>query len=584
MTDNALFLLDTVLQKRQDERDRPIPDDKAFEIFACEQVLRDFELTPDEIVEGVVGGGNDGGLDGIYVFLNEELLSEDHDIFDPAANYTLPRNPQLRLVLIQAKREQSFTEVAFDRVRDSAGRLLELGVDESELRSLYEDQVVNRTGMFRLALKLAATRHPSVHIEFVYATKGSLGNIHNKVQIKARSLEEQFARVMPGAIGRVQFVGASELYEQSNKQTSYTMQLTYRENATSDTGAEKSHVVLVKLEDYLNFITADDGSLRRHIFDWNVRDFEGNVEVNAEIEKSLREDDAPEFWWLNNGITIVCSKATVVGKTFSLDDVQVVNGLQTSHTIYNVLSEEGSGPARDRSVLVRVLVTGDDAKTRDRVIRATNRQTTVTAASLRATDEVQRNIEVYFAAHGWWYDRRKNYYRNNGKSPERIIGIPFLAQAVMAMGLSRPNDSRARPSSLLKKDSDYELVFSAKTQIDVFLWLARSQKAVDAFLLAESSNAQERTNLRFHLAMYAASKLMVGRVRSPQQLRGLVANGIEIESADLTSCYHDVKSVFIDHVLSTGSAPDKSAKGTEFRDALLYELSQQGLLEANGGA
>lgn len=584
MTDNALFLLDTVLQKRQDERDRPIPDDKAFEIFACEQVLRDFELTPDEIVEGVVGGGNDGGLDGIYVFLNEELLSEDHDIFDPAANYTLPRNPQLRLVLIQAKREQSFTEVAFDRVRDSAGRLLELGVDESELRSLYEDQVVNRTGMFRLALKLAATRHPSVHIEFVYATKGSLGNIHNKVQIKARSLEEQFARVMPGAIGRVQFVGASELYEQSNKQTSYTMQLTYRENATSDTGAEKSHVVLVRLEDYLNFITADDGSLRRHIFDWNVRDFEGNVEVNAEIEKSLREDDAPEFWWLNNGITIVCSKATVVGKTFSLDDVQVVNGLQTSHTIYNVLSEEGSGPARDRSVLVRVLVTGDDAKTRDRVIRATNRQTTVTAASLRATDEVQRNIEVYFAAHGWWYDRRKNYYRNNGKSPERIIGIPFLAQAVMAMGLSRPNDSRARPSSLLKRDSDYELVFSAKTQIDVFLWLARSQKAVDAFLLAESSNAQERTNLRFHLAMYAASKLMVGRVRSPQQLRGLVANGIEIESADLTSCYHDVRSVFIDHVLSTGSAPDKSAKGTEFRDALLYELSQQGLLEANGGA
>lgn len=572
MTDNALFLLDTVLQKRQDERDRPIPDDKAFEIFACEQVLRDFELTPDEIAEGVVGGGNDGGLDGIYVFLNEEILSEDHEIFDPAANYTLPRSPQLRLILIQAKREQSFTEVAFDRVKDSSERLLELGADESELRSLYENQVVNRMGMFRMALKLAATRHPSVHIEFIYATKGSLGNIHNKVKIKARSLEEQFARVMPGAIGKVHFLGASELYEQSNKQTSYTMQLTYRENATSDTGAEKSHVVLVRLEDYLNFITADDGSLRRHIFDWNVRDFEGNVEVNAEIEKSLRDDDAPEFWWLNNGITIVCSKATVVGKTFSLDDVQVVNGLQTSHTIYNVLSGEGSGPARDRSVLVRVLVTGDDAKTRDRVIRATNRQTTVTAASLRATDEVQRNIEVYFAAHGWWYDRRKNYYRNIGKSPERIIGIPFLAQAVMAMGLSRPNDSRARPSSLLKRDSDYELVFSAKTQIDVFLWLARSQKAVDAFLLAESSIAQERTNLRFHLAMYAAAKLMAGRVRSPQQLRGLVANGVEIESADLASCYHDVRMVFIDHVLSTGDAPDKSAKGTEFRDALLYEL------------
>jgi hypothetical protein len=47
--------------------------------------------------------------------------------------------------------------------------------------------------------------------------------------------------------------------------------------------------------------------------------------------------DAPEFWWLKNGVTVVCSKASVIGKTYSLNDVQVVNGLQTSYVNFTVL-------------------------------------------------------------------------------------------------------------------------------------------------------------------------------------------------------------------------------------------------------
>lgn len=101
------------------------------------------------------------------------------------------------------------------------------------------------------------------------------------------------------------------------------------------------------------------------------------------------------------------------------------------------------------------------------------------AASLRATDDVQRDIEAYFLGHEWYYDRRKNYYRNSGRSPERIVSIPLLAQAVMAMGLSRPDDSRARPSSLLKRDDDYRKIFSENVPVEIYLWLAQAQKAVD---------------------------------------------------------------------------------------------------------
>jgi hypothetical protein len=228
-----------------------------------------------------------------------------------------------------------------------------------------------------------------------------------------------------------------------------------------------------------------------------------------------------------------------------------------------------SHPSFERSVLVRILVTGDDPATRDRVIRATNRQTTVPAASLRATDDIQRNIESFFLAHGWFYDRRKNFYRNNGKSPERIIGIPMLAQAVMAMALSRPDNSRARPSSLLKRDDDYKKIFSSSVPLPIYLWLGKSQKAVDAFLASEAANAQERTNLRFHLAMTAAATLAGHRIYDPAQLNPIASEERDIGEADLAQCLLDLRESFAKFAEQTGDTPDKIAKGPEFVTFLL---------------
>jgi hypothetical protein len=568
VANNELVLLDQVLVQRQGERPTPIRDDDAFELFACEQALRARDVSSEEIANGVLGGGNDGGMDGVYVFLADVLLSEDSEIFqEDFAPSKMPVGARLELWVVQAKREVSFTETAVEKVADSTRRLLSLAEQEDDLRKLYSPAVVTRTGYFRNALRALAARHPKVEIHFVYATRGQVATIDTKVVIKGRDLETQLAEVMPGAVGTVEFLGAAELWRRANDVPSYTTQLTYQENATSGS----SHVALVKLRDYIKFLTDEHGDLRRHTFDWNVRDYQGDVEVNREIRDSLQDTTGPEFWWLNNGVTVVCSNASVVGKTYALDDVQVVNGLQTSHTIYNVLRTVADDHAAlERAVLVRILVTGNDPATRDRVIRATNRQTSVPAASLRATDDIQRDIESYFLGHGWFYDRRKNFYRNNGKSPERIVSIPLLAQAVMAMGLSRPDNSRARPSSLLKRDDDYKKIFSSSIPLGIYLWLAESQKAVDAFLLSETANAtaQERTNLRFHLAMVAAARVAGTRVWAPAQLRPVATARTPIASADLATCLKLVRDRFTAFEAKTGDPADKIAKGQEFVELL----------------
>ena len=517
---NAVVTLDAVLAARQG----PLATDSAdttFELFAFEQILKSRDLTDDEILDGQVGGGDDGGLDGLYTFLDGALLRVDSDIFDPNwVPTSVKKNPELTLFAIQAKTTPSFGETAFEKANTTLEILLNLERTEAELTALFSAAVVERIQIFRQAFTLLASRHPTVTLHFAYASKGDTQGVDSKVVTRQVELKARLSGLIYGSTAEVALVGARELLDLSARQRPLALQLRYQDNMT---GAD-SHVAIVRLADYFDFITDEIGALRTYIFDWNVRDYEGDVEVNREIREGLRDAGSPEFWWLNNGVTVLCSTATISGRTFSLDDVQIVNGLQTSVTIYDHLRTAApDDPSRDRSILVRIIVT-EDPPTRDRVIRATNSQTSVTAASLRATDQIQRDLELFFAQRGWYYERRKNYYKNLGRNPERIIGIPFMAQSMMAMGLGEPDNSRARPSSLIKRQADYERLFDPEVGYDIYLYAAATQRHVDDFLKSApaGANTQERTNLRFHLSTLLVSSAIGEPIRHPSQLRPLL--------------------------------------------------------------
>jgi hypothetical protein len=310
MTNNDLVLLDAALREAQSIRDAPLPDDVTFELFSCEQVLRDYDLSRDEIEAGRVGGGRDGGLDGVYAFLGDTLLAEDADVLSEQSKpSSFARNLDLTLWLIQAKRETSFTETAIDLVSSSVGRLLDLQQDEDELLELYSAEVVYRVRMFTTAWQKLATRRPNLRINFAYVSRGDTGNIHPSVSQKARDLERELVSLVSGAEVRVTFLGAAELWALHNETPSYTLELPFQENATSGS----SHVAIVLLQDYFAFITDEKGSLLRYVFDWNVRDYQGDIEVNQEIRGSLMDEDSPEFWWMNNGVTIISRVSGLCG-------------------------------------------------------------------------------------------------------------------------------------------------------------------------------------------------------------------------------------------------------------------------------
>ena len=547
MAANDEVLLNQLLNEQKEARNvagvPALADDRAFEIFACDQALRDFDLTEAEVIDGVVGGGRDGGFDGIFTFMNDVLLTEDSEIFEQDFSPSkLPRGAKLELVLLQAKQQSSFGESALEKAKISIEQLLDLRATEEVLEPLFNAGVIERIMIFRNALLTLLSKSPNVSIRFVYASKGDISTINTRVKAKAELVKREMEKAYSKANADVQFLGAAELWRTATSLASYSLDLSFDEQL----GLDGSHIVLTTLAEYRRFISNDDGTLRRHIFDWNVRDWQGGVEVNDEIIASLMAASSPEIWWMNNGVTVICSSASSVGDKFRLEDVQVVNGLQTSVSIFEAFKNvDPDDPRLQRHLVVRLLAT-EDLEYRDKVIRATNRQTKVPDASLRATDPLQRQIEVFLLSGGLYYDRRRNYYKNIGKPSTNIVSIIYLAQAMLAVCFAEPNGARARPGAVMKNDLAYRRVFDPDIELIIFQAALQIQRAVDAYLDVHAVDPQERTNLRFYLATMAVSKLVGGVVRAPSQLLKVAQAGSLPSEAQIEESLKELRAIIKD--------------------------------------
>ena len=74
--------------------------------------------------------------------------------------------------------------------------------------------------------------------------------------------------------------------------------------------ANEGYVGLVRLSSFRTFLAEDEdpNALAERIFESNVRGFVPESPVNDEIAESLKHPaDEPNFWLLNNGVTIIAS-------------------------------------------------------------------------------------------------------------------------------------------------------------------------------------------------------------------------------------------------------------------------------------
>ncbi|UTD55725.1 AIPR family protein [Halomonas sp. MS1] len=496
---NDQIILEQIIKERCAESGDELTVSEYFEIYSASEILKNYDLTYDDISYGIVGDGGDGGIDSIYTFINGESLKEDTPV------NTSQKKNHIELVIIQSKTSASFKEDAVMKFRESAQDLFNLANNPDDYATRYNVDLIDKVKLFRdLYAKLAKT-FPKIEIRYFYATQGD--DVHQNVSGKVPKLQEDIFRMFSGAEFSFEFIGATKLLEMTRNVPSTSRVLEVAESPIGTTAG--SYLCLVSLSKYYEFVS-DSGSLARSIFESNVRDYQGSVVVNTGIRKTLENQESENFWYLNNGVTIITPKAVMAGKQLTIEDPQIVNGLQTSHEIYQYFSQLESHGGDERAVLVRVICE-EDEEARDRIIRATNSQTSIPPASLRSSDDIHRNIEDFLKSNGYYYDRKKNFYKNQGMPVSKIISISYMAQAMMAIMLLKPDSARARPSTLINSDVEYKRIFSLDKPIDIYLKTIQIMKAVEAYLKPENCEIQlERktiTNIKFYVAMVASIKI-----------------------------------------------------------------------------
>ena len=519
MSKNAQILLESLIEQEFQNNDNYSSISDYFEFFSASQILKNQGLSDDEVDNGIVGKGLDGGCDSIYLFLNNLLITPD-----VVEHISAPKDSILEMIIIQSKKTTSFGEDAVMKWKTISGNLLDLSKTTTDFTARYNADILEAFTTFRDTYTRLITSRVKLKFRFYYATLAS--ELHPNVIQQAEELKDTIKGLFPNAVVEVTFVDSDTLFEMYNAVIENRVNLKFADIPISPN--QKNYVALVDLKSYFNFIVNDEGDVRKSFFDSNVRDYQGKNNVNSSISETLHRADDNDFWWLNNGVTVLASEATLVNnRELQIVNPEIVNGLQTSMEIYNYFSENREAlESEKRSILLRIIVP-DNEESRDQIIFATNNQTNIPKATLRVTDPIHLQIEMYFKSRGLFYDRRKNYYKNQGRKPAEIVGVSFLAQCLITIFLKKPDYARARPSTLLNDEKTYNELYEKNNDLEVFYRVALLGKKIQRNVRSGSDySSVEKSDILYYV-LYAVIADVLGKKNiTPADIKNLDIDSI----------------------------------------------------------
>lgn len=566
MSEDSQFLLKTVIEQSRSKHYPGISSDKYFEIFSAEQVLKYRRFNPDstEIESGIVGGDGDGGVDGFYLFVNRKFIREDTDT-------TVFKDQQVNveLVIIQAKNKASFEESVPMKIKDFTEHCLRLNADIGPKEQLlYSESLLTLVKKFHDIYKPALSLRPNLSISFFHVSLADMCD--PKVQARAELLVDKVKEFFPTCECGYKFIHGQDLLKFFHQQPERTLPLVTPKYFDWKSFYKSAYACVVYLPDFYRFIT-DNDILREYMFEANVRDHAPDVKVNKGIRETLTGPENDDFWWLNNGITILASGVSYNDGALQVTDPLIVNGLQTSYELFKYFAVAGVSNDDKRALMVKVIVNIDEV-TSDRIINATNSQTKIEAINLHATEQIHRNVEMALKTVGLFYDRRKNYYKNKGEPAAKIITIGYMSQAIAAIVLQQPDHARARPTTVAQKN--YRTLFSDKYPVLLYTKCAQIMKRVDSYLDDKHVMRGTKLNLLFYLAMYATCAVL----HTDKPLRARIASFdlVLLTNSLLDECY----TWLVDKFTQFGG-DDKAAKGSFLAAALKERIIEKYGKKAN---
>ncbi|MDY6992629.1 MAG: AIPR family protein [Pseudomonadota bacterium] len=467
---------------------------KQFELFVNYSILAARLVNTYEL-DDVTTSDEDDGIDGLAIIIDEELVISYEDA--EAYFKTGRKNHDVEIVFIQAKTSEGFDLGDFLKFKE--GILRFSNADDYASR----DTVLNNAReVFDVILsnvpKIRGGK-PDITIRFattgVYRNPDALENAKTEFSGQLNDLG-YFGSIDINYLGRDEI---TNLWISTYETVSAELQMFSNAALPKIHGIDEAYLAVVKAKDLVeNLLVNDDGNLRAHVFQENVRAFLGiDNPVNESIARTLQEESqSTRFPVLNNGITIVSPDVRVQGSVLHLDNYQIVNGCQTS----NVLFECKDQLNETVMVNLKVVETSNEDVFAD-LVRATNSQSKVEETQFLSLRPIVKRVEEYFNTFEGqdgrlYFERRDRQYVGLDIPAVRTFNVNVAAKAVASMFFERPDLAYRYPKQMYEQLG--EKIFSDDTKESIFYAACLSLYRLH-LLVASADIPQNMRKYKWHI-------------------------------------------------------------------------------------
>ena len=420
--------------------------------FAFKMVTQWLDVNEDDEDIAICDGSGDGGIDIAYLRRSDVDAVDDHAQVGQSVDGDI-------WYLFQSKYGSAFQ--GRETILTEGQKVITTLTGGNNRLSDAARQLLGRLDTFR---QQASERD---RIILVFATERAMSESDRQVLDDLRVLGKE--RV--GSLFDVEDVSLNTIWETRPTATQPVLSLSIKGNFVDpSSGLRVGTVPLTDLYDFLKSYRTKTGNLDQ-LYEKNVRQFlGGRRKINRGIAQTLQNN--PEIFGLyNNGITIVVSEFSTdrADDSCTLFDPYVVNGCQTTKTVWEVLSQRleagGTGNSTapsdwharaERGVVVTKIVKGDNARITD-ITRYTNSQTAVREQDFLAlrsdfrdwANAMSDRYGIFLEIQRGGWDSQRAYQKSHPSSKQfiahanafdliKVYGASWLREPGHAFGRSAP--------------------------------------------------------------------------------------------------------------------------------------------------
>jgi len=399
-----------------------------------------------------VGGQNDMGIDGLAIKVNGIIVTSCKEIKDIT---DISKQISVEFIFVQSKFKDKIDSGEYSKFADGIYDFLSEKHFEPHNDKIKE-WIALKDYIFSEDIMLFWKDAPVVTAYYVI-----FGEWREDIHIigKNNALKEKIDALNDYSDFFCRFWGSSDIVRVSDdNENSFKIVLNVLGTLEFEEveKVSNSQVILCKATDFVKLLLTEEGNIRRSLFCDNVRDYQGNTNINEGMLDTIKNSPS-SFLLLNNGITIVCSSLVSGNRKVTIENPQIVNGCQTSNVIYHAYS---SGINLDSVSLLVKIIASDEIKITNAVVRGTNSQNPVFSECFEITREFHKNLEDFLIAEQndiqneerIYYERRSKQYSSDPLvKKNRVFSLDMLAHSVISVFLHSPHDGVSHIVNLLEK-------------------------------------------------------------------------------------------------------------------------------------